>query len=38
VQDTESKQLKFIVVLLVLAFMVAATATYVSLVLYPATP
>jgi hypothetical protein len=38
VQDSDRKQLKFIMVLLVFAFVVAAIAVYASLVLYPATP
>jgi hypothetical protein len=38
VQDTDKKQLKRIAVLLVIAFIVAAIATYASLVLYPAMP
>jgi hypothetical protein len=37
VLDQDKRQLKFIVVLLILAFVVAAIATYASLVLYPPT-
>jgi hypothetical protein len=38
VHETDKKQLKFIAALLLFAFVVAAIATYASLVMYPATP
>jgi hypothetical protein len=36
--DADKRQLKVIVALLLIAFIVAAIATYASLVLYPPTP
>jgi hypothetical protein len=38
VHDADKKQLKFIAYLLAIAFVIAAVAAYVSLVLFPATP